>query len=169
MNKGFLYTLTGLPYSGKTTLTNELVKRFGFKIASMDDIMSDMGLDPVKMTQDDWNAVYSASYDNMIKMLQKGESVVLDCGNLPKSERTTAKNIAAKAGADFILIYLNVSKEDVRKRWLKNAETKERDQLEEITLNTALDMFEEPTQDENPILYNQSMDLEEWLKRNIVV
>ena len=65
MTKPTLYILTGLPYSGKTTLTNELVKRFGFKTASVDDVMDERGLDSDTMVQEDWNAVYSEAYERL--------------------------------------------------------------------------------------------------------
>jgi len=45
-----LYILTGLPYSGKTTLTKELVKRFGFSSVSMDDVMDEKGYEVEQMT-----------------------------------------------------------------------------------------------------------------------
>ena len=35
-----LYILTGLPYSGKTTLRRELMKRFNFKSVSVDERMN---------------------------------------------------------------------------------------------------------------------------------
>ena len=34
-------------------------------------------------------------------------------------------------------------------------------------INYAFDLFEEPTEVEDPIVYNQSMDLEAWLKAAI--
>lgn len=57
-NKPTLYILCGRPYSGKTTLARELARRFGFEIVSMDKIMEQEKLDPVRMTQTDWNRVY---------------------------------------------------------------------------------------------------------------
>ena len=80
MTKPTLYILTGLPYSGKTTLTNELVKRFGFKTASVDDVMDERGLDSDTMVQEDWNAVYSEAYERLKVNLTKGDSVIFDMG-----------------------------------------------------------------------------------------
>lgn len=159
--------MTGLPYSGKTTLTKELVKSFGFSVVSMDDIMEERHLDSATMVQDDWNAVYSEAYEKLKKLLKEGKTVVIDCGNLPVHERETPRKIAESLGVTAKLIYVNTSKEEILRRWKENQTTKERGHLEETGLNFAFDLFEEPTEIEHPIIYNQSMDLDTWLKANI--
>lgn len=162
-----LYIITGLPYSGKTTLTKELVRRFGFSVVSMDDIMEKRHLDSATMVQDDWNAVYSEAYDNLKKLLKEGNSIVIDCGNLPVHERETPRNIAESLGVTSKLIYVNTSKEEILRRWKGNQISKQRGHLEENGLNFAFDLFEEPTEAENPIIYNQSMELDSWISTNI--
>ena len=69
--------------------------------------------------------------------------------------------------ANFKLIYINISKEEAKERWIKNQTTKERDTLTDKTMTTAQDMFDEPSDDEKPILYNQQMDLDKWINENI--
>lgn len=167
MKNTTLCILCGLPYSGKTTLTKELVKRFGFKVVSMDDVMDEKGLDPVTMTQEDWNKVYSEGYERLKEYLAEGQSVILDLGNLKKSERNTAKAIAESKRADYKLIYINTPVEEIKSRRLGNVETKERGHLEDETMDSALKMWEEPTADENPILYSQDINLDNWIKENI--
>jgi predicted kinase len=167
MLKQTLYIMTGLPYSGKTTLTKELVKRFGFSVVSMDDIMEEKGLDSATMVQDDWNAVYSEAYEKLKSLLKDGKSVIVDCGNLPVHERETPRNIATSFGITSKLIYINTSKEEILRRWEENQTTKQRGHLEETGLNFAFELFEEPTDKENPIIYNQSMNLDSWIKENI--
>lgn len=162
-----LYILTGLPYSGKTTLTKELVKRFGFSSVSMDDVMDEKGYEVEQMTQEDWNMVYSEGYERLKKLLSEGKTVVLDLGNLKRSERKTARQIAESLGSGYKLIYLNIPVSVIKERWAKNEETKERGQLEQVTLDRALGMFEEPTSDENYIIYNQTVSLDKWIKENI--
>lgn len=159
--------MTGLPYSGKSTLTKKLVNRFGFSVVSMDDIMDEKGMDSATMVQEDWNTVYSEAYDKLKALLKEGKSVVLDCGNLPIHERTTPKYIAESLGVQCKLIYVNTTKEEIMRRWKENQVTKQRGHLEEDGLNFAFKLFEQPKKDENPILYNQSMDLDSWISTNI--
>lgn len=167
MTKPTLYILTGLPYSGKTTLTNELVKRFGFKTASVDDIMDERGLDSDTMVQEDWNAVYSEAYERLKANLAKGNSVIFDMGHLKFSERESSRRMAESLGANCKLIYINTSSNETRKRWVENETTKERGQLSDRGMKVALSQFQEPTADENPIIYNQGMDLDVWIEKHV--
>jgi len=159
--------MTGLPYSGKTTLTKALVKRFSFSAVSMDNIMEEKGLDSATMVQGDWNAVYSEAYDRLKKLLAEGKSVIVDCGNLPAHERNTPKNIAESLNIPSKLIYVNTTKDEILRRWKNNQVTKQRGHLTETGLNLAFELFKEPTEIEHPIIYNQSTDLETWVNVNI--
>lgn len=169
MSKATLYILTGLPYSGKTTLTNELVKRFGFRTASVDDVMDERGLDSDTMTQEDWNTVYSEAYERLKTNLKNGNSVVFDMGHLKFSERELSRQMAESLDVNCKLIYINTSLEEIRKRWIQNELTKERGQLSDRGMKIALSQFQEPTADENPIVYNRQMNLDNWIKENIKI
>ncbi len=162
-----VYILTGLPYAGKTTLRKELVKRFGFSVASVDEKIDKQGFKVEQMTQDNWNLVYSQAYEELRQLLSQGKTVVLDIGNLKKSERNTARQIAESKGASYKLIYVNTPKEEILERRQRNLQSKERGHLADVSLKRALSMFEEPTADENPILYNQDMNLDDWIKKSI--
>lgn len=167
MSKQFLCIITGLPYSGKTTLTKELVRRFGFTVASVDEVMEEGHYSSEKMNQDDWNYVYSEAYRRLKHYLIDGNTVIFDGGSLLKSERNTIKGIAEKVGVKSTLIYVKVAKEEIKRRWAENQISKVRDHLVEETINHALSMFEEPTADENPIIYNQEMDVDLWIIQNL--
>lgn len=162
-----LYIMTGLPYSGKSTLTKNLVDRFGFSVASMDAVIDEKNYEIEEMTQDDWNYVYSEGYKRLEKMLTEGKTVILDLGNLKRSERNTARKIAESMNIPYKLIYVNTSPEIIKERRLQNMETKERGHLEDVSMQRALKMFQEPTEDENPIIYNAEIDLEKWIQENI--
>lgn len=164
-----LYSVTGLPYSGKSTLTKELIKQFGFTLVSIDDIMDEKDMwREGHPTQEDWNIAYSEAYDKLKKYLKSGVNVVFDGGSLKFKERETQRNIAKEYRAKHNLIYVNTSIDEILKRKLKNEKTKERGQLTEIEMEDALNMFEEPIDRENPIIYNQTMDINDWIKENII-
>lgn len=160
-----LYTLTGLPYSGKSTLTKELVKRFGFKVISVDDIMNekDMWRDG-HPTMDDWNEAYTIAYDPLKKYITEDKDVIFDGGSLKFSERETQRKIAEYYGVERKMIYVNTSRKEIVQRKLRNETTKVRAQLSEKEMEDALGMFEEPRLEENPIFYNVDMDLDKWIK-----
>lgn len=162
-----LYIMCGLPYSGKSTLTKKLVEKFNFSVASMDEVIDERGFEITEMAQEDWNYVYTQGYERLKNMLSEGKTVILDLGNLKRSERDTARRIAESMDILYKLIYVNTPIEEIRRRRLKNTETKERGHLEDISMERALNMFNEPKEDENPILYNSEMNLEKWIEANI--
>lgn len=164
-----LFIFCGLPYAGKTTLRNELIKRFKFNYVSVDELIDEKSLNLEKMTQDDWDKVYFEAFENLKKLLTDGKTVILDIGNLKLSQRDDAKAIAQNLGIKHILIYINTPIEKIKRRRKLNTETHKREYLDNRLMNHALNMFKEPTPDENPIFYNQNEDLDEWIKKYLLV
>ncbi len=163
-----LYIMTGLPYSGKTTLRKELVKRCGFQAVSVDQIMGEKDMwREGHPTQEDWNLAYSEAYKQIEEYLKEGKTVVFDCGNLPLHERENARKIAEKLGVKHKLVYVNTPKEEILRRRQQNEETKERGHLDQEMMDVALKMFHEPTASEQPLIYNHEMDLDRWINKNI--
>lgn len=163
-----LYILTGRPFAGKSTLRKELVERLGFSVASVDWEIDNRGLHVVEMTQDDWNLVYSEAYEKLKKLLKEGKTVVLDLANLKRQERNTAREIAKSLGVKYKLIYVNTTFEDAEKRWNNNKNIAGARKMDESVFNRGQSMFEEPTADENPIIYNSSIDLDHWIQNYIL-
>jgi predicted kinase len=167
VSERYLLIITGLPFSGKTTLTNILIRKFEYIVISVDEFIESGNYIVKNMVQDDWNRVYSQAYTKLKNCLEEGKMVIFDGGSLLRSERQTLKDIAKSLKIPSKLIYVNTTKEEIIKRRFNNKISKVRDQLEDITMKTAFDMFEEPTLDENPILYNQDMNLDNWIQQNI--
>jgi len=159
-NEQNLVTLTGYPYSGKTTLSKKLVEKYGYKYVSMDDVLNQENMIVEEMTQEDWNFVYSTAYDNLKNFLKEGFSVVIDCGNLLRSERETPKRIAESFGVSSYLIFIDIPEEEILRRFKENDEKKFRDQLELATLKRAIKMFQKPIEEENAIIIKDFNDLE---------
>lgn len=78
--KQFLYIVTGLPFAGKTTLTKKLVERFGFEVASVDEMLDKGNFVVEKMSYDDWGIVYTQAFDRLKELLKQGKSVIFDGG-----------------------------------------------------------------------------------------
>jgi hypothetical protein len=41
--------------------------------------------------------------------------------------------------------------------------------MDESVFKRGQEMFEEPTTNENPIIYNSSMNIDEWIEKNILL
>src|SRR5713226_7177230 len=166
MNSPILYIMCGLPFSGKTVLTNELSKRFGFQIVCIDTIREEKGFsweDNDKVTSDDWKNIFDESYARTLRYLGEGKSVIYDSANQDRVSRDRLRKLAKSGNFESKVIFVDMAVDEVRKRWLKNQETKERFHLPEKFLQAAIDTFEKPTPDENVLAYHQSMDLETWI------
>ncbi len=149
-------------------MRNELAKRFGFSSVSIDEIMDRRGMWSLgHPTQKDWNTAYSEGYKQLKGLLGKGKTVILDLGNLKFKERETARQIAKSLGVESKLIFVNTPQDEILRRGLENAKTKERGHVPEKFLGKGLKMFEQPTPEENPILYNSEVNLEDWIRENI--
>jgi hypothetical protein len=46
-------------------------------------------------------------------------------------------------------------------------ETKSRGHLEDVTMDLALSLWEEPTADENPVLFSSEVNVDQWISDNI--
>lgn len=158
---------TGLPYAGKTTLRNKLVEEYGYSSVSVDEEIDRRGYDTEVMDQSQWDEVYSAAYKSLNSQLSEGKAVIVDIGNLKRSERDTTRKIAKEHWVSAKLIHINTSVDEIKRRQQENQETKHRGHLSDDLLNRAFSMFEEPAIDENPITYNSQMDFVDWARVNI--
>jgi len=165
--KQTLYIVTGLPFSGKTTLSKELIQRFGFEIASVDEMLDKGHYVVETMSYDDWGVVYDQAFEKLEQLLKDSKTVIFDGGSLKKNERQALKNVAERLGIAWKLIWVNTPVSEIIERRKKNLTTQERDQLEDVTMEKALGMFEEPTSDENFMPFNSTMNVDDWIKENI--
>lgn len=156
-----------MPYAGKSVLSRLLTERYGFGNASVDDEIIQGKYDVTQMTQQDWNDVYSRAFQKLENLLKGGQTVIFDGAGLRYRERQSLRNTATECGAGPVLIYVNTSPEEIVARRLKNMSTQTRAHLKDETMRQALSMFEEPTPDEHPIIYNAGLDLEHWIEKNI--
>src|SRR5438067_6141854 len=160
--------MTGLPYSGKTTLSRALEQHGGFELVSVDRIMTEKNMwTEAQPTQGDWNEAYADAYRRIENLLASGRTVIFDCGNLSFRERDNARHIAMRAGVASKLIYLNTPREVIFDRRRVNETTKERGHLGFSLMDDALRMFEEPRESEHAIIYVHHTDLATWLSDNI--
>ena len=167
MSKNILYIMTGLPYSGKTTLVNKLVKKIDCKVVSTDKILKQKGLWKEKHpTQNDWEVAYGKACKEVETSLMDGENVIFDESNLRYEQRENLRKIAQDLGLKFKLVYVKIDKKEALKRWRENLKTKKRNQLNEKFLKKAFNLFEEPKTNEKAIIYNQEIDSEGWIKEN---
>src|SRR5258708_7804853 len=123
MSEPILYIMCGLPFSGKTTLAQELSKRFGIAIVGIDNIREERGfswLENEKVTAEDWKSIFDESYKRTLAHLEEHKSVLYDSANQDRISRDRLRQIAHYGEVSSKVIFLDVPEGEIRKRWIKN-------------------------------------------------
>ncbi len=153
-----LYVLCGFPYSGKTHLAQEILKNTSCVYVSMDNVLKELGYDWNTNTLPDekgWEKVVNLSYQESKKALMGSHNVLYDSTNHTKVSRDKLRQIAKETGAEFKIIYIDVSVDVIRQRWEENKVSKRRFVLDKKLLDMTIDTLEVPSKDEDPwVLYN---------------
>lgn len=154
-NKPTLFIICGMPASGKTTFTKNIIEKYGAIHLSEDEWLKDL----ISMYDNDEmrNNVAGLHRKFASQLLGKGINVVMDGGYYKKEERDLLKNIAKNSGANFELHYLKVDFSILNTRRIeRNKNIKKEFHTTEENLKKAEKLFQEPASDENHILHKQS-------------
>lgn len=166
MKKPTLYIFCGLPFSGKTILAKELAKRLDYVHIDLDEIKLEHGFEGVsddKVSHEEWVKIFKDMNSRIENFLKEGKNVISDISNLEKGDRERLRAIAAKGGFPTKVVYVKVPVSVAKERWLENKGTQKRFDISEKIFNEAIEALEEPTEDENVIVFNQFTSLENWI------
>ncbi len=160
-----LYILCGLPFAGKTTLAQALMRRFGFPYIALDDINSErsLGLDGERISQMNWAKSYAEAHRRLDANLASGQSLIYDATNFTRKERNRLRELAAKHSIATTVIYLDLA-DEARRRWQANHISHARYDVRDEDFALVADNFEPPT-DEDAITYDGTLLLDEWIAR----
>lgn len=165
------YLLVGLPYSGKSTLAQELLKLGNFAHINIDQLKWNRGY---KTGDDDvpghvWEEIFIEADQLLSKYLHDGLNVANEYAWITRDWRDRAKKVAIQCGCVTTIIYIKIPREAILNRWQSNAESKTRFQWPEKEMQGVFSDFEEPTQDENFIVYDQNISAAKWIQQNIPI
>jgi predicted kinase len=163
-----IYILCGLAFAGKTTLAKALAERLNLPRVSIDEInaLRGVGLNNTWITPEDWQITYEESYRQLVHHLDAGRPVISDAGNFTRAERDHVRAIAARHGADALVIHVTTPAQCVRQRWQRNRLTGERNDIRDDYFAMGLAMFEPPAEDEQALRYSNEQQVDAWLEEN---
>lgn len=164
--KPILYIMCGLAFSGKSTLTKEITRHTGAILVSQDSIWFEK-LEETKTIgkKPTYLSVLDISKTKIRKALMSGKSAIFDNTNAGFNHREEFRQIANECGAKSVVVYLNVSNEELQKRWETNKITRDRHGVNENEIQTVRSHFEAPTQTENLIEFMPTDNVTDWLNR----
>ncbi len=169
MQKPIQYLLVGFPYSGKTTMAKKLESRLGFARINIDNLKFSKGYTNVgddDVPDEIWDEIFTEADQLIVKYLSEGKNLANEYAWITRDWRDRARTVAQNAGFQTKVIYIKLPQETIKRRWLKNSKTKERFHWPKEEFKRYLKEFEVPTKDEDIIFYDQSFDLDKWIKNN---
>ena len=161
-----LIILCGQPYAGKTTLGRAIVDKFGYETVDVDvtkEHLYGLGLKDDDLTHEQWVKIYEETDQQIADYLQAGRNVVDDSRNFRNFERIHAKAIVDRCAAALVTIYVRAPEAVLRQRLEDNRKHPTRHDIDDQVFEQFLTLFEPPSEDEHPLVFNCGDDLEEWI------
>ena len=171
ITKPIQYLLVGLPFSGKTTLALELKKRLNFASINVDKLKWSMGYRDVgddEVPDKVWKDIFRQADQLIVKYLREGKNLASEYAWVTKSWRDRARDVAGRAGFTTKIIYLKIPIAEIKRRLAENRRLKNHFIWPEKELNNYIKDFEEPGDDEDVIIYDQTILLDRWITENII-
>lgn len=123
---GKLFILCGLPFSGKTYLSQKIAEHLPVTIISFDAIYEELRQktgDGLSTKPEVWDQVKQNALLSLSKNLQEGKNVVWDSTNPLRKHREELIKIGDGFGAQNIVIHVNTPLDEIRKRRQENKYT----------------------------------------------
>lgn len=160
-----LYLMSGLGFSGKSTLARTIAERKNAVLVSQDELYFEREneWDDERDEDEQWRELQDMCKERIKENLSHGNAVVYDDTNIRRSERDELRAVAAELGADVKLIYLDTPMELRTERQSENKESGERHDVEQKYLEQGAQELEVPADDENPYIFKPETDLETFL------
>jgi len=163
-----LYIICGKPFSGKSTLSKYLKKKLNAHLIGLDAINIERGIDPSQtIPLEEWENTHHIALSRIDDLAQSGENIILDDTNLLKKLRKRFREKAMKVGYKSIVIFLNINNDELFRRYEQNIISPKRNSIPLNDFKKVLKNFENPTPDENVILY-YGEDIDRWYRENFI-
>lgn len=159
-----LIILCGLPCSGKSTVAAGVVRLFENTVAVEIDqinVERDLGNDGVPISPVDWSKTYSVAYERASEALGSDLNVVFDATNYSRAQRDLLRALARRAGAESIVLHIDVPEDEARSRWAAGNGFMDGTGTTPADFQRVADRFDPPQPDERVILYLPGMGIED--------
>lgn len=152
-----LFILCGFPYAGKSYIAKQLLEKTDTAFVSIDVIFYTYGVDWNSNKLPDtetWEQIFNESYEQIKQALIAGKNVLYDSTNQTVVSRDKLRKVAYSAGAEAKVVFIKTPVDVVWQRWGENQKELTRSVVSKELVQQTIDMFEEPSEDENVIIVN---------------
>ena len=160
-----LYIMSGVGFSGKSTLAKKIAEYTGATLVSQDGLFFEkekeltLDLD----SDEQWRVLLDMCLERIHQLLSEGKSVVFDNTNTRHQHREEVRLVGLSAGAEPIVVFLDTPIKVQRERQKRNRVTKERHDVKQEYLNQAIAELEAPTKEENVRIFKPDTDINVFL------
>ena len=162
-----LYIMSGLSFSGKTTLAKQLVDPLDAQLLSYDiDIWSKYKptLPEGISKAEEWNVVEAKAREHIAELLKTGNNVIFDDLSVEKRDRDLLRQTAEECGANALVIYMDIPTEVVIQRQKQNETTHRRGLTSDDNMQLVISQLHKPESDEMAVIVNQNSTLDEIIQ-----
>jgi len=146
-----LYILTGLPFSGKSTLAEKLSEALQMKVVSYDHDIYEyyQHIVPLGTSKaEEYELIQAIAHEHLRALLDRGESIIYDDLNLEESDRQKVQETAHACHAKSVIIYTNTPLDVIQERRKANSTTNGRGHSSENTMQLDISLFQPPLPEE---------------------
>jgi predicted kinase len=165
----WLLIMCGYPFSGKSTLALLISETLELPVIAVDDlhVRHHNASDGEAITERDWLLAYKAAYRDTVRLLTEGESVIFDSVGYTRKDRDRLRRVANRQHAHPLVVWLDVSAADARRRLERNRIQRERANVPVANFEQIVGRFEDPTADEATVIYRSNDDPGEWINQTL--
>jgi hypothetical protein len=161
-----LVVICGLSFAGKSTLARAITERLGFVEVDVDEVGAGLyGLavgDPAALDGLDFDRIYDAADREIARLLTSGVSVVDASRNFTRAERARARQLAEGANARVVTVFVDTPVGVARQRREDNRTSGSRRDITDDQFEEIVRVFQPPTEEERPLVFNVNDDVESW-------
>lgn len=161
-----LYIMSGVGFSGKSTLAKKIAEYTGATLVSQDGLFfekeKEWNID--QDSDEQWRMLLDMCLERIRQLLSEGTSVVFDNTNTRHQHREEVRQVALAIGAEPVVVFLDTPIEVQKERQERNRITKERHDVKQEYLDQAIAELEIPGEDESVRVFKPDTNLEEFLK-----
>ena len=160
-----LYILSGLAFSGKSTLAKRLAEHVDAELVSFDPLWVE-NESKIPDLKEGWQFIRELAKEKILSYLQSGRSVVFDDTNPRREHREEFVKLTVQVGAKSLVVFVDTPISVIRERMKANLKDPQRHDVSEEKFQNNVRQLESPGEDENYLVFLPTDSVEDWLKKN---
>ena len=160
-----LYILSGLAFSGKSTLAKRLAEHVDAELVSFDPLWVE-NESKIPDLKEGWQFIRELAKEKILSYLQSGRSVVLDDTNPRREHREEFVKLADQVGAKSLVVFVDTPISVIRERMKGNLKDPQRHDVSKENFKNNVSQLEKTGEDEKHLVYLPTNSVENWLRNN---